>query len=265
MTLFIIAAISLAGGIASFFVSRSMGAKALDIGVTETSTAAALAELAASVAKEIGAGSFSQRCEVKGTAVALEPLSADFSGTSAVWYECTVTREWEEDYIETDKDGNSQSRTRRGSETVSSVKREPPFAVEDATGRTRVNPVGASIEPEKTWSSFEQGSGGGGGFRVGSFVFDALAFSTGGRRTLGYRFEERCIPAGRVVYVLGEASDEGGALSVRKPAKGRFLVSTRSEEAILAGAKKGASGFRIAAAVLAVVAVATLIAGFVTR
>jgi hypothetical protein len=73
----------------------------------------------------------------------------------------------------------------------------------------------------------------------------------GGRRTLGYRFTERAIPAGRQLYVLGEVADEGGELRVRKPAKGRFIVSVRSEEAIVAGAKTGLLWTRILAAVSA--------------
>ena len=260
MTMFIIAAIALAGGVALFFVSRSLSSKVLEIGGTETSTAASLKELGASVAKEIGSGSFAQKAEVKGKALAIESLTADFSGTEVVWYECTVTREWEEEYYEKDKDGNRERHTRRGSETVSSVLREPPFNIEDATGKFLIDPRGAKVESEQTWSSFESGAGGT-SLRVGSFVLDALAFAAGARRTIGYRFEEHSIPVGRELYVLGEASDVAGSLRMRKPDKGRFLISTRSEEEILKGTKSGVIGTQIGAAVLAALAVVCLIVG----
>ena len=76
MGLIIGAVVALAGAVALFFVSRSLASKVLELGSTETSTAAGLADLAASVAKEIGAGSFSQKVEVKGRAVQGEPLRA---------------------------------------------------------------------------------------------------------------------------------------------------------------------------------------------
>lgn len=256
MELYLIAAGSALAALVLFLVSRSLGAKVLAVAGTETSSAASLAELAASVAKEIGPGSFSQTAELKGRARALEPMKADFSGTPAVWYECIVTREWEEDYWETDKDGNRQRRTRRGSEQVSLNRREPPFELEDDSGRIRVDPRGAKLEPEKTWSSFD--TSGGSSIGVGSFVFQALVGAAGGRRTLGYRFQERCIPEGRELYVLGEVSDTGGVLCLRKPEKGRYLVSTRSEEAILAGAKTGLLWTRILAGVAALGALVVL-------
>jgi len=257
MTLYIVAASLALGGIVLFVVSRFLSGKVLDVAGTETSRAADLADLATAVGKEIGAGSFAQMTEVKGKARAVEALKADFSGTDCVWYECTVTREWEEDYWETDKDGNRQRRTRRGTETLSSIKREPPFKVEDPSGSVLVDPRGASIEAEKTWSSFEQGQGGA-SLQVGAYLFNGFVGAAGGRRTLGYRFEERSIPEGRELYILGEARDQGGTLSIRKPAKGRFIVSTRSEEDILKGARSGVLWTRIIAAVLGVSALVCL-------
>jgi hypothetical protein len=258
--MFIIAAVAVIGALVLFLVSRSLASKVLEVAGTETTSVASLADLAASVGKEIGSGSFTEKAEVKGKARALEPLRADFSGTEAVWYQCVVTREWEEEYWESDKDGNRHRETRRGSETVSSVLREPPFEVEDGTGRILVDPRGAKVEPEKTWSSFEPGTGGA-PLRVGSFALDVLAFAAGGRRTLGYRFEEKSIPVGRDLYILGEASDAAGSLRIRKPEKGRFIVSTRSEEEILKGAKSGVLWTRISAAVCGVGALVCLVIG----
>ncbi|HUX37590.1 MAG TPA: GIDE domain-containing protein, partial [Rectinemataceae bacterium] len=239
-----------------FLVSRSLSAKILDVAGTETSRVASIVELSAQVAKEIGGGSFAQIAEFKGRAAALEDLRADFSGLPAVWYECVVTREWEEEYWESDKDGNRQRRTRRGSEVVSNIRREPVFELDDGSGRVRVDPAGAKIEAESTWSSFD--SSGGSTIGVGSFVFQALALASGARRTLGYRFAERSIPVGRELYVFGEVGDAGGSLCVRKPAKGRFLVSTRKEEAILKGAETGRLWTRLLAGVSAAGALVSL-------
>jgi len=245
-----------------FLIARSQAAKAADIASTQTSTVAGLSELASKVAAEIGAGSFAEYAEIKGRAACDSVLRADYSETECVWYECVATREYEEEYWENDSEGRRQRKTRRGSEEVSRMLRDPPFFIEDGTGRIRVEPSGAAIEPEKSFSSFEPGEGSG-SIRAGAFSLSVAMGLAAGRRTLGYRFEERCIPVGREVYAIGQASDSGGTLALRKPdAKGkRFIVSLRSEEAILAGAKKASLGLRIGAGVAAAAAAGLAAAG----
>lgn len=245
-----------------FLVARSQVAKAADIASTKTSTVAELSELAAKIAAEIGAGSFGEYAELKGRATSDSRLRSDFSETECVWYECVATREYEEEYWENDSEGRRQRKTRRGSEEVSRMLRDPPFFLDDGTGRIRVDPTGAAIEPEKSFSSFEPGEGAG-SIRVGSFSLNlGLSFGAG-RRTLGYRFEERCIPVGRELYAIGQVTDAGGTLALRKPEeKGkRFIVSLRSEEAILAGAKKAGLWLRIGAGVAAAAAAGLAAAG----
>lgn len=250
----ILAGILAVTAVVLFFVGRAQKAKALDIQSTETSSASELAGLAAEVAKEIGAGSFTRAAEVKGTVECAGPLRAEMSGTPCVHYRTSVTREYEERYEETDKDGNRRSGTRRGSETVSSNERSVPFLLRDETGTIEIDPTGATIDTEKTLSRFE--AGGGSSLRFGDFMLDLGRFTggLGGRRTIGYRLEEHALPLGRRLYVLGEAADAGGRLTVRKPGAkgGRFLISLKSEEELLTSAKGLASGLQIAAIVLAV-------------
>jgi hypothetical protein len=88
-----------------------------------------------------------------------------------------------------------------------------------------------------------------GSFRMGT----SPKMQGGGRRTIGYRYEESAIPVGRDVYVLGEAADSGGALTIRKPSgKGtRFIVSLKSEEALVKGARTGGTVLTVLAAIAA--------------
>jgi hypothetical protein len=256
------AAAALVAAVVLFLIAQAQAGKARDIASLPTSTVSSLLDLASKVATEIGAGSFAEYAELKGKAAPDSLLKADFSGTDCVWYECVATREYEEDYFETDKDGKRERKTRRGSEEVSRILRDPPFYIEDGTGRLKVEPSGAKLEAEKTYSSFEQASGGN-RLQVGSFALDLGPFFGSGRRTLGYRLEERCIPVGRELFLLGEASDSKGSLALRKPSeKGkRFIVSVRSEEQILAGARTGATWLRVIAGVAAAAAVGLGIAG----
>ncbi len=238
-----------------FFMGRSQGNKALDIQSAETSTAAGLATEASDVAKEIGPGSFTKVAELKGTVDCGSPLKSEMSGTECVWYRSTVTREYEESYTERDSDGKTRTGTRRGSENVSTNERRTPFMVRDETGVVEVEPEGAPVEGVKVLSKFEPGDRGStlsiGGFRV------SLGAIGGGRRTIGYRLEELALPVGVLVYVLGEARDDGGRLRVAKPAAkgGRFIITVKSEEQLVKSAKTGSRVMTVISAVCVVAAV----------
>jgi hypothetical protein len=263
---FIIAGIVLAvAAIGLSFGARRQRRKLGQMRAAQTAGAAELSELSAAVAKDIGAGSFNQVTEVKGTIECGSPLVSELSQTPCVRYSMSVTREYEESYWERDDKGNQVQRTRRGSESVAANARSVPFQVRDATGSIEVDPEGASFVDEKVFSRFEQG--GGTSFRFGGFSLDAGGFmSPGGRRTIGYRFEESAIPVGRQVYVLGEAVDSGGRLRVARPqAKGAaFIVSLKSEEELAKGAGKAATAFTVGAVVAALLAAGALVYGIVS-
>jgi hypothetical protein len=264
MTFIIIGAVLVLAAAGMILGSRGQERKLAQIKGVETSTAAELTELSASVAKEIGAGSFNQIVEVKGAIECSSPLISELSQTKCVYYRMSVTREYEETYWETDDKGNRTQRTRRGSESVAGNTRSVPFLVRDASGAIAVEPDGASFVDEKVFSQFEQGSGQGPARMFGSFSFDPGFFGqTAGRRTLGYKLEESAISIGRAVYVLGEAVDSDGRLRIRKPDKkgAAFIVSLKSEEQLVQGAKSAAKGLKIAAIVAASLGVAGIVLG----
>ncbi|GAB1433776.1 hypothetical protein MASR2M29_24200 [Spirochaetota bacterium] len=258
----IVAAILAVIAVVLLFTARSHGKKALDIGSVETSTAKDLISLAEDVAKEIGAGSFSQQVELKGVAESGQSLKSEMTAEPCVWYRSVVTREYEENYTERDSDGKTTTRTRRGSEIVSSNERSIAFALRDASGSITVDPDGASIDSVKVLSRFENGELGT-GFSIGSFRF-SVGVPGRGRRTLGYKMEEFILPLGKDLYVLGEARDESGKLKVGKPSKkgARFIISTKSEEELLKAAKGGQKGLNIAAIALGIGAIAMAVFSF---
>lgn len=247
-----------AAAVALFFIGRSQAAKASDIASTETSLATDVAREADDVAKEIGAGSYAKVAEIKGVVECGAPLASEMAGVPCVWYSSTVTREYEERYTERDSDGKTRTGTRRGSEQVSRSERRVPFMVRDQSGAIEVDPEGAPMDGQKVLSRFEPGDRGP-SISIGSFSV-SLGALAGGRRTIGYRLEERAMPIGARVYVLGEAKDEGGRLRVAKPSAkgGRFIISGKSEEELLKSAKTGSSVLFALAAALAAGTVATL-------
>ncbi len=226
---------------------------------TQTTTAAELKNLSESVAKDIGAGSFAETAEVKGTIRCEHPLTSELTNAACVYYEMRVTREYEETYWDTDSKGNRVQRTRRASESVSQNSRSCPFEVEDATGRVTVDPTGASLMAEKVYDRYEPGEPRSTSLSVGRWTLNLVGLAlTGGRRTLGYKYEEKIVPLGRPVYVLGEASDSGGQLAIRKPTKKgvHFIVSLKSEEELTRSASGATKWMTVIAGVLAVAGVA---------
>jgi hypothetical protein len=241
-------------GVGLYFGAASQRRKLGLMQATQTSNAADLKSLAQSVAKDIGAGSFAEVAEVKGTIRCDNPLVSELTNTPCIFYNTHVSREYEETYWDTDSKGNRVQRTRRGSDTVSQNTRTCAFDVEDATGRIPVDPTGASITGEKVYDRFEPGEPSNTNISIGRFRLNLSSLTLGaGRRTLGYKYEEWLVPLGRAIYVLGEASDSAGGLVIRKPTKKgtTFIVSTKSEEELTKSAAGTSTGLTVGAAIAA--------------
>ena len=235
-------------GIAFYFGYLFQGKKLYQMKSTQTSQIGELQEIAASVAKDIGAGSFNQITEVKGQATCDTPLISELAKADCVYYSMNVSREYEETYWDTDANGNRVQRTRRGSDTVAHNTRSEPFYIQGSTGKIRVNPEGASFVTEKVYSRFEPGEVQGGAIRIGGLSIN-LGGVTGGtnRRTIGYRYEEEIIPLQRNLYILGEAADASGELCMQKPAKkeNKFIISVKSEEELIRSAQGSMTAFLV--------------------
>ncbi len=217
-------------------VRRSQQGKLVEIQGTLAVTARELQKACEYVAERLGEpGSFKQIAEVSGIARSDKPLTSEMAKEPCLYSSVTVTREYEEDRRDTDSQTKQQVRkTRRGSETVFSNTRSVPFWVEDATGPTWVDPMGADVAAIQVVDRFESTVGGvitlgGYSFDVGALVGQMLSDG----RTLGYHFRERILPVSSNVHVLGEAADSSGILSIQKPSgKGKFIISLDSEESV---------------------------------
>lgn len=256
-----------AAGVAFYSRSRSNAARAAT--ATDTLTCDELTKLATGVGDEVGGGSFRQRCEVVGKTVAGAdgPVVGPHSQTKAVWYRGQVThRYWTMERRESN--GNTTWDRVEHTETVSDLSSEIPFVVDDGSGaQVAVDPRGADIdEPEQTVDRFEPGTGQGGG--NGSGLLDSIissALRSGDRTgTIGFGYHEWLIRPGASVYVSGVASDATGRVGFTKPEKGKYLISTRSEEEIVGEALSHAKWARIGAIAAAVIGVVLIVAGVAT-
>jgi len=186
-----------------------------------------LKEDAASVAQEMGAGSFRQQVKIRGRIVCDSPLVSELTHTPCVSYRFSVTREYEQVLWEKDASGKSIQRLQRKSEVVASNEAVTSFWLDDGTARVLVHPEHAKIDQIKTHASFQPATTPGISMGVGSFVLNMGAHGGG---TLGYRYEEYCLATGLEVTIVAEAGDDGGQLALRRPEERGvpFLVSPRT-------------------------------------
>lgn len=259
-------------GAVLIFLMKSAQNRLVALMSTETYTVKALQDLSGSVGGEIGKGSFKQMAEVKGTVECDTPLESDLTKTKCVYYRTEVERQYEETYYETNSQTNQRElKTRKGTETISSNVRFTDFYVKDETGKIKINPQSADIDLIKVKDSFEPSSGS--SFSGGRISFGGFSFNLGsgidlnreGRKTLGYKLTESVFTPGKNAFVLGEVSDSAGELTISKPAKGQFIISTKSEEELSAGAKKNIQYFKYGAIACFVVGTILAVVGLVVK
>lgn len=217
----------LAGSYAVRWWARRQETKGHAIALAAQIPVAQLASEAASVAQELGAGSFRQEVKIRGKISCDAPLTAELSHILCVSYRFSVTREYEEVLWEKDAHGNTVQRVHRKSEVVASQEASVPFWLDDGSSRILVHPDHAKIDRMPSHSSFQQAVTSRPSLGVGSFVLN-LGTQPGG--TLGYRYEEHCLPLDQEVTVVAEAGDAGGQLALRKPETegAPFLVTPKT-------------------------------------
>ena len=250
--------------VVAVFVARSERGKARKATATETLSCGDVATLSSGVAAEVGAGSFSQRCEAVGKAQAGPSglVDAPESRVDAVWVRTKVVHKyWVME--ETRQDGKTTRTRREREETVSENESTLPFGLADETGSVLIHPDGADIDrPEKVVDRFEARSA---MSQAGESFFSSLLRAGNDTGTLGFQHEEWVIRPGTRLYVQGEVADRTGALVFEKPRdKGDYLISTRSEEEIVAGAERNGKIAVAVAGVAGVLGIVLLIAGAVT-
>ena len=249
----------------AFFLARSQRARQRAFAGTERSGCGDLAQLAQSVSAEVGAGSFRQACEIGGKAQPGPggPLTAPISGQPCVWYRATVThRSWRN--VKTGSGEHRRTERREENDVVSDEMSQAPLLVDDGSGQVLVDPRGADVDhPEVSFDRFEPHTGGEqGGTEISAFGITVRTGSDGG--TLGFHRREQIIRPGRVLYVLGEVRDASGTLELGKPSeKGRFVISSRTEEELTSSAGKTATIAQTVAAVAGVAGVALIVIGAV--
>lgn len=248
-------------GLVCAFFAWNAKSKERKMITTETLTSQQLGELAAAAAQAAGPGSFRYTCEVTGT---VQPgpggaLKSELSSTECVWHKHVVSRKHWETRRERDNDGNYHTRRVESWERVAERRSDQPFTVVDETGSVAV--LAGTREPdgvEQVVDRFEpsneqQGT---------QLSFGGFNLNLGGARegTIGYKYEEWVLRPGRRLYVLGEANDANGQITIANPS----IISTKDEQQLIQESRSSQRWLSIGGAVAAVAGVVLIVVGLLT-
>ena len=218
--IFIIGSIILAIAISFLIKHHFLKADIRAIRATETSSIAELRKMLAKMAKKMGrVGTCREQVEVKGVVRCSRPLTAELSQRHCVYYHTKIVEEYEQSEYETDDDGDTHLRDRRGTKVVSNHQNQVNFYIEDATDKIYIDLNEAEIDGMTVVSQFES----------------CHRQKSADYRTLGYQRTEKIIELGSEIYIIGEVKDTNGRLQIgasndrRKP----FVISFSSQEELL--------------------------------
>ena len=228
-----------------------------ELSAVETSTCGDMRQLADAVSVSAGGGAFRQRCELTGAAqpAYVGTVNAPQTGRECLWYRTKVTHEYY-DY-EYDHETNRRRREKK-SHTMKDEKSDIPFALDDGSGQAVIHPDDASIDaPVQVMDQMDEDTG-------DPMLHKLIENTSRGwdiDESIGYKREEWLIPVGQQLFVQGEITDEDGHLRLRKPEKGPFRVSTRSEQELAESHGSHRKWSSAGAAVLGVVGLVLVVAG----
>ncbi|MFS8903421.1 E3 ubiquitin ligase family protein [Synechococcus sp. H60.4] len=150
-----------------------------------------------------------------------------------------------------------ETNTRR--ETLHSAVRQIPFFLEDETGRVRVDPSGAEIEPklmveERVFP----------GQSPSRCLFDLRPYAprlgSENRSTRFFTYKEWAIPVDEMAFAMGQVRFEAGEPVIRKPVTGgRFTLALKPPEAFLAEHRSQANNHLTTAVALLGIGVFTVL------
>ena len=260
MLYFILGGLSIGIGVMLFFGSKKAAGKSLDIQMTDLTNTKNLLENFNSLTDSFGKGSFSLYAKLRGVAYSNSPLISEYSKKECVYYKVEVEREYEELVTSKDSDGKTVKKWERKSEVlVDSEKTASDFSIKDESGMIKINHKGSNLQGEESYSNFEKGDDTGSG---SSFNFAGVTVKSGPTiRTIGYTHTESIIPIGRRLFVVGDANDRSGELTISNNKDKPFIVSIRTEDEVVGKLSSSSSGKKRWSVILLIVGITLLIVG----
>ena len=218
LSLLLIPALLGSGAVGTGLARRHQARKLANLLDARTSSVAELIDLQATVAEEMGEGSFQERVKLSAEIVCAEPLTAPWSGEPCVAFIDTTTclMEVRTETTRTDSDGNSSTKVswERREETLDKLERRQGFELRQGSQTLPLNPDDAELDLETVFAEVEP----------------PTRRDTADTRQLGIRREEAILRASGMAFVVGECSDASGNLLLQAPQTGGLFVVRRGNE-----------------------------------
>ena len=217
-SLLVITALLGAAAVATGLARRHQARKLAHLLDARSTSVAELLDLQATVAEQMGAGSFSERVKLSGEIVCAQPLTAPWSGEPCVAHSNTTTSlmEVREERTSTDREGRTRKEVswERREETLETLERRCSFELRHGSQTLTLDPTAAELDLDKVFSEVEPPHG-------------AATFNT---RPLGIRREESILRPNGMVFVVAECNDSTGKLQLQAPANAGLFVVRRGNE-----------------------------------
>ncbi|MCT0216414.1 E3 ubiquitin ligase family protein [Synechococcus sp. CS-1330] len=218
LSLLLIPALLGSGAVGTGLARRHQARKLAHLLDARTSSVAELIDLQATVAEEMGEGSFQERVKLSAEIVCAEPLTAPWSGEPCVAFIDTTTclMEVRTETTRTDSDGNSRTEVswERREETLDKLERRQGFELRQGSQSLLLKPDDADLELETVFAEVEP----------------PTRRDTADTRQLGIRREEAILRASGMAFVVGECRDASGELLLQAPQTGGLFVVRRGNE-----------------------------------
>lgn len=220
-----------AGLVAIFYFRPKMNKRVMEMKYMQTKKISELKESFSQMRQNGLEDNYREYVELKGTAVADEPVVTPFSNQPVVYCESTLSQVTEQRESYQDSDGNWQERVNRNENVISNEKTSQYIYLKDSSDPEKVtleiNASGCSPDIPKTFDRFEPRNN----LARYSF-FNSFSFGGFGADTLGFRMVEKTIKPNQQMYVLGEAYLSGDEIHIGTPSdhKNPFVVTTKSED-----------------------------------
>ncbi|MBR6044337.1 MAG: hypothetical protein IKP47_01750 [Ruminococcus sp.] len=200
--------------------------------------------------------------EVKGVAQASQPTLAPFSHTRVAFYVAENYQVSEDTEEYRDSNGARKIRTTKHEDKLSEEVSTADLLCKDAAGNEIVietNGIANKLDLIKSYDTLDRSNTGPANPR------GMLNVRGTGRRIIGYKLVEKTFAAGAPLYVLGEAYMMSNRIYIGPPKdpKQPFIVTSKSEEQMLASTKSSQSASLFGGLGLMVLGLVLFIVGIV--
>lgn len=174
---------------------------------------------------------FRNYIELKGVVHCDQPTKTPFSSQNVAYCSSKLSAVTQQEEQYRDNDGHYHTRTVKHEEVLSSENSSEVLYLADDSSDVRVVldiHHGCDFDVPETLDRFEPMG------NLGRYAY-FRNYHHPRTNVLGYRMQERTIPLGQHLYVLGEAYKEGNVLHIGKPVDKdkSFIVSTKSEDQLV--------------------------------